>query len=170
MASRMKKGGLAAVVMAICLAAVARWEGEKFMPYQDIGGVWTVCKGHTGVDVIPGKAWTKAQCDAQDKADLQAAADAIAPCIVVPISDLEQVAYVDFAYNAGAGTFCRSSMARLANAGRRREACDYILRYVYVGKRDCRLPGSGCPGIVKRRQWQRDQCMKGVQGDVQVAG
>ncbi|WP_440136608.1 glycoside hydrolase family protein, partial [Escherichia coli] len=32
-------------------------EGVRHNPYKDIVGVWTVCYGHTGKDIIPGKTW-----------------------------------------------------------------------------------------------------------------
>ena len=28
-------------------------EGVSYIPYKDIVGVWTVCHGHTGKDIIP---------------------------------------------------------------------------------------------------------------------
>ncbi|MCV5959309.1 hypothetical protein OFO30_28405, partial [Escherichia coli] len=32
-------------------------EGVSYIPYKDIVGVWTVCHGHTGKDIIPGKTY-----------------------------------------------------------------------------------------------------------------
>lgn len=29
-------------------AQIAAAEGEKLVAYQDVGGVWTICHGHTG--------------------------------------------------------------------------------------------------------------------------
>ncbi|WP_244576009.1 glycoside hydrolase family protein, partial [Escherichia coli] len=37
---------------------------------SDIVGVWTVCHGHTGKDIIPGKTYTKAECKALLNKDL----------------------------------------------------------------------------------------------------
>ena len=36
-------------------------EGVSYIPYEDIVGVWTVCHGHTGKDIIPGKTYTAAE-------------------------------------------------------------------------------------------------------------
>ncbi|EOO9835623.1 TPA: prophage tail fiber N-terminal domain-containing protein, partial [Escherichia coli] len=33
-------------------------EGVSYIPYEDIVGVWTVCHGHTGKDIMPGKTYT----------------------------------------------------------------------------------------------------------------
>ena len=35
-------------------------EGVSYIPYKDIVGVWTVCHGHTGKDIMLGKTYTKA--------------------------------------------------------------------------------------------------------------
>ena len=36
-------------------------EGVSYIPYKDIVGVWTVCHGHTGKDIMLGKTYTKAE-------------------------------------------------------------------------------------------------------------
>ncbi len=33
-------------------------EGVSYIPYKDIVGVWTVCHGHTGKDIMLGKTYT----------------------------------------------------------------------------------------------------------------
>ncbi|STH74213.1 phage lysozome [Escherichia coli] len=37
-------------------------EGVSYIPYKDIVGVWTVCHGHTGKDIMLGKTYTEAEC------------------------------------------------------------------------------------------------------------
>ncbi|STL94996.1 phage lysozome [Escherichia coli] len=32
-------------------------EGVSYIPYKDIVGVWTVCHGHTGKDIMLGKTY-----------------------------------------------------------------------------------------------------------------
>ncbi|AKJ74053.1 putative endolysin [Salmonella phage 36] len=39
-------------------------EGVRYKPYKDIAGIWTVCHGITGKDVILGKEYTRRECDA----------------------------------------------------------------------------------------------------------
>lgn len=161
---------LSAVVLACCTWATTHFEGTKHMPYRDIGGVWTVCKGHTGPDVIPGQAWTDEQCEAQDKKDIQEAAAAVASCVTSELTEGQWAGYTDFALNVGGGAFCRSTMARRANVcAPVQEACAPILWYVFVGKRDCRIKSNNCSGIITRRRWQYETCM-GEPTDVQVAG
>ncbi len=45
-------------------------EGVSYIPYEDIVGVWTVCHGHTGKDIMPGKTYTEAECKALLNKDL----------------------------------------------------------------------------------------------------
>ena len=77
---RVAAGGLAAV-LALASVLVARWEGERYAPYQDVVGVWTVCYGHTGADVIPGKKYTRAECDALLDGDLREANGYVRRCV-----------------------------------------------------------------------------------------
>ena len=39
-------------------------EGVSYVPYKDIVGVWTVCHGHTGKDIMLGKTYTKEESKA----------------------------------------------------------------------------------------------------------
>ena len=60
-------------------------EGVSYIPYEDIVGVWTVCHGHTGKDIIPGKTYTEAECKALLNKDLATVARQINPYINVDI-------------------------------------------------------------------------------------
>lgn len=157
-----KRLTIAAAVLAICLPALHHFEssGQRhLMPYQDIAGNWTVCNGHTGPDVHPGIAWTDDQCDAQDIIDLDKANAAVHACGVGKMTVNQESAFTDFALNTGRGTFCRSSMAREISLGRAAAACTHILKYVFVGKINCRTAGKTCPGIPLRRDWEYQLCV-----------
>ena len=58
-------------------------EGVSYVPYKDIVGVWTVCHGHTGKDIMLGKTYTKAECKALLNKDLATVARQINPYIKV---------------------------------------------------------------------------------------
>ncbi|ELC64540.1 lysozyme [Escherichia coli KTE44] len=58
-------------------------EGVSYIPYKDIVGVWTVCHGHTGKDIMLGKTYTKAECKALLNKDLATVARQINPYIEV---------------------------------------------------------------------------------------
>ena len=53
-----------AVLVAGILASLGTNEGRVYKPYWDsLGDVWTVCKGITGPEVVPGKEYTSSECD-----------------------------------------------------------------------------------------------------------
>jgi len=49
-------------------------EGLRLTAYQDSGGVWTIGWGHTGPEVHEGLVWTREQCAAALKHDLEGSA------------------------------------------------------------------------------------------------
>lgn len=128
-------------------------------PYQDIGGVWTVCDGITGTDVVPGRTYTATECRVLLARQIEAHLDGIAKCAPVRSLTLhEQFAFGHLAYSIGVGKWCGSTMAALVRAGRPREACAQITRWVFVAGRDCRIAANKCAGIVKRRLFERGVC------------
>ena len=60
---KQKAGGAVLAVSAMLVGTVAMWEGTEYVPYRDIVGVLTVCQGYTGPGIVPGKVYTKAECD-----------------------------------------------------------------------------------------------------------
>ncbi|EPG7577673.1 glycoside hydrolase family protein [Providencia rettgeri] len=48
---------------AIVLTVIAHFEGVRYEPYKDVGGVLTVCYGHTGIDIVPNKVYSKEECN-----------------------------------------------------------------------------------------------------------
>lgn len=149
-----------AAITAGLMVLTPEMEGTVFKAYPDTGGVWTICTGHTG-GVRPGATATPAECDAYLRADLGASVDFVLQRRP-RVSLLCKIAVADMHYNTGPGAVGRSTLLRLAQAGDQRGAADQFLRWVYVGGRDCRQPGSNCGGIVIRRQIQRELCTVGL--------
>ena len=81
---------------------------------------------------------------------------AIKECVKVPLSQNEYDAWVSFTYNIGSTAFCKSTAVRLLNAGQYRQACDQMLRWVYV-------KGNKVQGLVNRRQKEHAQCISDLQ-------
>jgi lysozyme len=77
---------------------------------------------------------------------------ALKQCVKVPLNQNEYDAWAQFTYNIGATAFCESTAAKLLNEGRYQEACDQMLKWVYV-------KGSKVQGLVNRRQKEHEQCM-----------
>lgn len=136
-------------------AGVATHEGYRNYVYRDPVGIPTVCYGHTGRHLQPGKRYTAEECMNILKEDLKVAENAVNGMVKVPISQQEFDAYVSFVYNVGAGNFQSSTLLRKLNAGDRVGACNELLRWVFAR-------GQRLPGLVNRRQDENKVCLQGV--------
>jgi lysozyme len=148
------KRGLVAIVGAAAagalMALVPANEGTVLKTYRDLGGVLTYCTGATE-NAAWGKTYTPAECKAQLDRDLARHAEGVMGCVHVQLTDGQKVAFVDFAYNAGVGAFCGSSMARKANAGDMAGACAALSMWNKVNGREVR-------GLTIRRATERAFC------------
>ena len=152
--SRMKKGTAAA---ALAVALVGGFEGLRQNAYPDpatMGKPWTICYGHTA-GVSPGDRKSIEECKSLLISDLGIYADGILACTTVPLPDERFVALTSFAFNVGVGAACQSSVVRLINQGQTRAGCDALLRWN-------RAAGIVFPGLTKRRQAERELCLRGV--------
>ncbi|ECT1022945.1 lysozyme [Salmonella enterica] len=148
-------GGAGAIAIAAALITGPNdsdgLEGVRYRPYQDVVGVWSVCYGHTGKDIMLGKTYTPAECKALLDKDLNAVARQINPYIKVPIPEATRGALYSFAYNVGAGNFRTSTLLRKINQGDINGACDQLRRWTYAG-------GKQWKGLVTRREIEREVC------------
>lgn len=149
---------MAGTAVAIALNLASFFEGTRYQAYQDVGGVWTICDGHTGPDVHPGMTATKAQCEAFRAADVATANAAVHRLITVPLTKYCEAGLTDFALNLGSGTLAKSTTRRKFNAGDYAGGAAAISLYHNAGGRDCRLSASRCAGIVVRRTVERWLC------------
>ncbi len=150
---------LAGTVSVAVLAGASMWEGTVYTPYEDIAGVLTVCKGHTGWDIVPGKKYTPAECDAYLKKELGDHAAGVLACTNVPITQGQFDAYTLFAYNVGTAAYCNSSLLKKLNAGDARGAC-----YGLMDWNKAKVNGQLVPvkGLTNRRQFEMSMCLKGL--------
>ncbi len=81
-------------------------------------------------------------------------------CVTAPLTQGEYDTMVDFAYQYGVPTLCKSSIVREANAGRYKEACDAYLLYKRVAGRDCSIRANGCYGVWTRSQDRQRRCLE----------
>lgn len=160
-------GGVATAMLgAAQYAYTSAWEGYKLTPYRDSGGVLTVCIGHTGPDVIPGKTYTKAECEKIFVEDMATKVDApLSKCVTATnLAPETVIALRDFTFNVGGGAACKSTLVRLLNAGKVREACNQLPRWVFV--KAVLLPGlenrrwRGLPGMPPS---ERALCLSGLE-------
>lgn len=163
-----RRFGVAA--MSALLAMVAGNEGRKYLEYEDIAGMATVCDGVTGVDVVAGKQYTDAECDALLLRQVRAHAEGALRCLTREPDPETAVAFLDLAYNIGVAAFCRSTLVERFNAGDHDGACRELRKWTWthVNGRpvDCRTAGHLCPGIVLRRDREQQMCM----GELPIPG
>lgn len=155
MNSRLKKSG---ALMAAAVAIVGAWEGLRTVAYRDVVGIPTVCYGETrGVKM--GDRYTVDECKAMLGDGLAEFEQGMRKCLAAPdrIPAKSYVAFLSLSYNIGTGAFCRSTVARRANAGDVRGACDAILMWDKAG-------GKRVQGLVNRRADERRICLEGVGG------
>lgn len=141
---------------AIATAFIGEKEGRSLTAYQDGARVWTICDGYTR-GVTPGMAATDDECDRLRDSEIGRSFAEVDSVVVVPMSAARRAAIASFVYNLGLPALARSTLLKKLNAGDP-GACDEILRWVYVGGKDCRDPANNCQGIVTRRQQEAALC------------
>jgi GH24 family phage-related lysozyme (muramidase) len=150
-----------AVVFAMAVALAIPAEGLRQVAYTDPPGILTVCYGHTGKDVVRDKKYSLEECRALLDADMRAAIDTVDRChpgLPEPVL----AAFSDAAFHLGPNVACnnkKSTASRYLSAGRFREACEQLPRWVYATVAGVSVP---LPGIVKRREAERVLCLEGV--------
>jgi lysozyme len=152
--SRLKKGSAIAV---LAVSVVSGAEGYRQNAYPDPatrGVPWTICYGHTE-SVRPGDHKSFEECKALLLADLDKYGDKVEACITREMPIKVEVAFLSLAYNIGTGGFCKSSVAKLYNAGDGKGACDAMLRFN-------RAAGVVFPGLTNRRTKERRMCLEGL--------
>ncbi|MFV9068717.1 lysozyme [Serratia fonticola] len=144
-------GGGAFAIAAVMLGGKGGLEGREYVPYRDVVGVLTVCDGHTGKGIIPGKRYSDKECDALLNSDLRIVAAGVDPYIRSDISNTQRAAIYSFAYNVGVTAFRKSTMLKKINAGDRKGACDELRRWTYAG-------GKQWKGLMNRRAIEHEIC------------
>lgn len=149
----MKKRLLVGSVLALSIPVIKFYEGYHPKAYIDPVGILTACYGHTG-DVVR-KTYNEDECESLLKSDALKAIDAVNRNVKTNISNKERAAYTSFVFNVGEGSFIRSTMLKLINAGDRIGACNELSKWVYAG-------GLKLSGLVKRREAERKLCLEGI--------
>ncbi len=153
--SRLRVGAKGALTVAgiFAVGLVGGYEGLRLTAYRDIVGVPTVCFGETrGVKM--GDRYTVDECREMLGDGLVEFETSIRKCLVSPdlIPAKTYVAMLSLSYNIGIGAFCRSTVARRANAGDLRGACEAFLMWNKAG-------GRVIKGLARRRAEERTICL-----------
>jgi GH24 family phage-related lysozyme (muramidase) len=149
-------GVVAAAVIAASTPFIAKWEGLSLVAYKDIVGVPTVCYGETrGVQM--GDSYTKAECEEMLRKSVAEYYAKLQPYMTnkdIPIG--VQASLLELAYNVGIHAAGTSTMMKLANQGKYKEACQQLDRWVKAG-------GGKVQGLVNRRADSKvNLCLKGL--------
>lgn len=138
---------VAAALLAISAAAavVMPWEGKRNVAYQDHIGIWTICYGHTGKEVVKGLKASDSQCDLWLRQDLKLAYEITERCVPGEIPRSVRAGFTSFAFNVGPGGKGRKdgmcmlksgkvpTHVRLLNAGDYVAACNSMLKWSNAG-------------------------------------
>ncbi|WP_110875929.1 lysozyme [Franconibacter helveticus] len=144
-------GGGAIAIATAMVSGKSGLEGREYYPYWDVVGVLTVCDGHTGNDIIPGKRYTDKECDALTRADMTRIARQVDPYIRVKATDTQRAAIYSFAYNVGATAAINSTLLKKLNARDYAGACSELKRWVFAG-------GKKWKGLMSRRDVEYEVC------------
>ena len=149
--SRLKTG---AAITALLVPLVGGFEGLRLYAYKDPVGIPTICFGETK-GVRMGMTKTRSECEAMLLHSLRMHESGMRDCLKQPDSlpDETYGALVSFTYNVGVGAFCRSTLARKANAGDLVGACNQLPRWNKAG-------GIPLPGLTRRRAEERELCLR----------
>lgn len=157
-AALMKKARAAAAggVLAVLAVVTPYFEGTRFLPYRDVVAVLTVCRGHTGSDVIEGHRYTKAECDRLFAGDAGRSLAMVEKVVKVKLGTLTLAALTDFTFNVGGAAFRGSTLLKRLNRGEGPTACDEFMNWLRAG---LLYP----KGLRDRRDFERAMCIEGFQ-------
>ena len=105
---------------------------------------------------------TQEQADAQLVDDIQWAVGVVNSKVKAPLNQNQFNAFTLFTYNVGGEAFCRSSLLKKLNAGDYAGACNGLLAWD-------RADGKVVPGLLARRKFERDWCLRPVVKEVAEA-
>ncbi len=154
------QGKLPQVVAAAALAASALvgLEGYTGGPYLDSAGVLTDCYGNTK-NVRRDLVRSRGECQQLLNGEALRIGNNIVTLTQKPVSTQTLASYISFTYNVGDSAFRGSTLLKLHNQGRYREACEQMRRWVYVTVFDIKIK---LPGLVNRRDKEVALCLSGL--------
>lgn len=149
-----------AVIAALAVAIAAPAEGIRYYAYRDPPGILTVCRGHTGPDVVAKRRYSQTECDKLMDDDMQEAVDTVELC-QPGLPPHVAASFADAVFNSGPRIACdreHSTAARLLAAGRIEEACRQHPRW-----NKSRIAGVlvALPGLTKRTLQRQELCLTG---------
>lgn len=127
---------------------IKQFEGCRLAAYKCPGGVWTIGYGHTGIDVSPDLEITQQEAERLLKSDLIIHCNNVEKLVKVPLNQNQFDALVSLEYNIGYGAFKNSTLLKLLNEKKYKEAAEQFERWKYEG-------GKVLAGLVRRREKEK---------------
>lgn len=125
-----------------------QFEGLRLAAYKDSVGVPTIGYGHTR-NVTMDMTCTQELAEQWLQEDVQIAVNGVNQFVTVELTQNQFDALVDFTFNLGVGSLQHSTLLRLLNARDYAGAAGEFEKWNKAG-------GNVLPGLVKRRQAERD--------------
>jgi lysozyme len=141
---------LAAVAMAV--SVLVGVEGLSTKPYQDTGGVWTICYGETKGVTANTPVASKEKCYGMLNSEAAATAAAITPFLPAILNSNQLAALISFCYNVGVQACKNSTLFLYINEGKMELVPAQFARWKFVDGKDCSVRKNNCYGLVERRQ------------------
>lgn len=127
---------------------IKKFEGCRLAAYKCPAGVWTIGYGHTGADVRSGKIITQEEAEKLLRTDLKLHCNNVSQLVRVPLTQNQFDALVSFEYNVGYAALKNSTLLKLLNANKYKEAAEQFGRWKYAG-------GKILMGLVRRREEEK---------------
>lgn len=135
------------------ISLIKKFEGCKLMAYKCPAGVWTIGYGHTGSSVGPNVKITQEIADKILKQDLIVHSNNVSKLVKVPLTQNQFDALVSFEFNVGFGALKNSTLLKLLNQKKYKEAAAQFDRWIYANKKVLQ-------GLVKRRAEEKALYLK----------
>lgn len=129
-------------------ALIKKYEGCRLKAYKCPAGVLTIGYGHTN-NVRVDDVITQAEADKLLDIDIVIKEKEVNSVLRVPVTQGQYDALVSFAFNLGIGNLKKSTLLRLVNQGKYKNASNEFSRWVYAG-------GKVLAGLVKRRNEEKE--------------
>ena len=127
---------------------IKKFEGCQLSAYKCPAGVWTIGYGHTS-GVRKGMVITQNEADKFLELDLAKFEKQVTSLVKVPLKQGQFDALVSFVYNLGSGVLSTSTMLRLLNCRKYKEAANEFEKFVYADKKILQ-------GLVNRRKAEKE--------------
>lgn len=128
---------------------IKKFEGCSLSAYKCPANVWTIGYGHTGADVTQGKRISQEEAERLLRQDLTVHCNNVSKLVKVPLNQNQFDALVSLEYNIGYNAFSKSTLLRLLNQKKYKEAAEQFAVWRMGG-------GRVLSGLVKRREAEKE--------------